>query len=366
MRPTKAIIHLDNLVHNINEIKKRLDTNVKICLAVKADAYGHGAVQCSVAALRAGVTHLAVASVQEGIELRNAGIIAPIISLSIPSIDEVQDIIVHDISPIVADEEYIEHLNDVAMKMECCVDVHLKIDTGMGRIGCTPNEAPLLAKKICDASNVHLAGVATHFASSDSTKDEDIAFTHLQLDTFKKAIKKIEQAGINIPLVHAAASGATLLQTEHFDMVRVGLLAYGYSALEEEAVHFKPVMELITKVVFIKKILKGESISYGRTWVSDKDTEIATLPIGYADGWTRDMQNFSVLVDGQLCPIVGRVSMDQITVRLPKLYPLGTKVTLIGSNGDKDITATDVAVYRGTINYEVVCLLSDRVPREYH
>ncbi len=380
MRPTKAIIHLDNLVHNINEIKKRLDTNVKICLAVKADAYGHGAVQCSVAALRAGVTHLAVASVQEGIELRNAGIIAPIISLSIPSIDEVQDIIVHDISPIVADEEYIEHLNDVAMKMECCVDVHLKIDTGMGRIGCTPNEAPLLAKKICDASNVHLAGVATHFASSDSTKDEDIAFTHLQLDTFKKAIKKIEQAGINIPLVHAAASGATLLQTEHFDMVRVGLLAYGYSALEEEAVHFKPVMELITKVVFIKKILKGESISYGRTWVSDKDTEIATLPIGYADGLPRLLSSkLKVRIGDAFYPIVGRICMDQCMVdvgaehrvnRWDEVCVFGPAPNDLLQDGRQGISlknnsAKDLATLCGTIPYEITSNINKRVPRVY-
>ena len=383
MRPTKAIIHLDNLVHNINEIKKRLDKRVKICLAVKADAYGHGAVQCSVAALRAGVTHLAVASVQEGIELRNAGIIAPIISLSIPSIDEVDDIIENDISPIVADAEYITHLNDEATRMACCVNVHLKVDTGMGRIGCTPYEAPFLAKKIQDLPNIHLAGVATHFASSDSKKKEDVTFTNFQLETFKKTIKKIKDEGIDIPLIHAAASGATLLQKEHFDMVRVGLLAYGYSPINEEAQYFSPVMELITKVVFIKKILKGESISYGRTWVSNKDTYIATLPIGYADGLSRSLSSkLKVRIGDAFYPIVGRICMDQCMVdvgsepkvkRWDEVCIFGPDVSDVHNNsvqnmqhqGIKNNSAQDLATLCGTIPYEITSNINKRVPRVY-
>ena len=376
MRPTKAIIHLDNLVHNINEIKKRLNENVKICLAVKADAYGHGAVQCSVAALRAGVTHLAVASVQEGIELRNAGIIAPIISLSIPNIDEVDDIIEYEISPIVADEEYISHLNEEATRMGSCVDVHLKIDTGMGRIGCTLSEAPLLAKKISCSSNVHLAGVATHFASSDSKRKEDMDFTQRQIETFKTAIKAIKAEGIDIPLIHAAASGATLLQKEHFDMVRVGLLAYGYSAIEEESHRFKPVMELVTKLVFIKKILKGESVSYGRTWASEKDTYIATLPIGYADGLPRLLSSkLKVRIGDNFYPIVGRICMDQCMVDVgsePKVKRWD-EACIFGPDSSsqddgqqvKNNSAKDLASLCGTIPYEITSNINKRVPRVY-
>ena len=186
MRPTKAIIHLDNLQHNIKEVRKRLQDGVKICLAVKADAYGHGAVHSSVAAIRSGVTHLAVASVQEGIELRNAGIISPIISLSIPNLDEAKDIILNNIQPIVVDAEYIEHLNNVAVSLNKTASVHLKVDTGMARIGCRYDEAIMLAKKINEKTNLHLEGVATHFAVYDSTLANDVVFTQKQISLFKK------------------------------------------------------------------------------------------------------------------------------------------------------------------------------------
>jgi len=381
MRPTKAIIHLDNLVHNINEIKKRVHKNVKLCLAVKADAYGHGALQCSVAALRAGVSHLAVASVQEGIDLRNAGIIAPIISLSIPSIDEVPDIIEHDISPIVCDEEYIEHLSDEAGKKACHVNVHLKIDTGMGRIGCRPSEALFLAKRINASRNVHLAGVATHFATADSKIEKDFAFANEQTAIFKKVIDEIRREGIEIPIVHAAASGAILLQKEHFDMVRVGLLAYGYSAILEEAEAFLPVMELVTKVVFIKKILKGESISYGRTWVSEKDTYIATLPIGYADGLPRLLSSkLRVRIGDAFYPIVGRICMDQcmVDVGMEGKVSRWDEACIFGPcnegslplqdgvrEGVKNNSATDLALLCGTIPYEITSNINKRVPRVY-
>ena len=295
MRPTKAIIHLDNLQHNIKEVRKRLQDGVKICLAVKADAYGHGAVHSSVAAIRSGVTHLAVASVQEGIELRNAGIISPIISLSIPNLDEAKDIILNNIQPIVVDAEYIEHLNNVAVSLNKTASVHLKVDTGMARIGCRYDEAIMLAKKINEKTNLHLEGVATHFAVSDSTLANDVVFTQKQISLFKKTIEAIKNEGVKIPLVHASNSGATLFQKEQFDMVRIGLLAYGYSPFDEENeslnIDLKPVMELLTEVVFIKQVKKGDSISYGRTWVAPKDTYIATLPIGYADGLSRSLSS---------------------------------------------------------------------------
>ena len=171
-------------------------------------------------------------------------------------------------------------------------------------------------------------------------------------------------------LVHASNSATTLWHAETiFNAVRMGDSMYGLNPsgqVLELPYELKPALTLESAIVHVKKVPAGACMGYGATYQTDSEQVIATLPIGYADGWTRDMQNFSVLVDGQLCPIVGRVSMDQITIRLPKLYPLGTKVTLIGSDGDKEITATDVAVYRGTINYEVVCLLSDRIPREYY
>lgn len=373
MRPTKAIIHLDNLQHNIKEVKKRLHDDVKICLAVKADAYGHGAVHSSVAAIRSGVTHLAVASVQEGIELRNAGIIAPIISLSIPNLDEAKDIVLNNIQPIVVDEEYIEHLNNVAFSLNKKACVHLKVDTGMARIGCTPEDAIKLAKKISEKTNLHLEGVATHFAVSDSLNLSDVAFTQKQISVFKKAIESIKNEGIRIPLVHASNSGATLFQKEQFDMVRIGLLAYGYSPFEEEnernEIELKPVMELLTEVVFIKQVKKGDSISYGRTWKSTKDTYIATLPIGYADGLSRSLSSkLKVRIGNEFYPIVGRICMDQCMVDIGSESKVKRwdEVCIFGpSNGIKNNSAKDVANLAGTICYEITSNINKRVPRIY-
>ena len=373
MRPTKAIIHLDNLPHNIREVKKRLHNDVKICLAVKADAYGHGAVHSSVAAIRSGVTHLAVASVQEGIELRNAGIIAPIISLSIPNLDEAKDIILNNIQPIVVDEEYIEHLNNVAFSLNKRAGVHLKVDTGMGRIGCRVEQAIMLAKRINEKTNLQLEGVATHCAVSDSTNPSDISFTQRQILVFKKAIESIKNEGINIPLIHASNSGATLFQNEQFDMVRIGLLAYGYSPFDEYDVHneidLKPVMELLTEVVFIKQVKKGNSISYGRTWISPKDTYIATLPIGYADGLSRSLSSkLKVRIGNEFYPIVGRICMDQcmIDIGASPWVQRWDEVCIFGpvsKEHPKNNTAQDLAKIAGTIPYELTCDINKRVPR---
>ena len=373
MRPTKAIIHLDNLQHNIREVKKRLHNDVKICLAVKADAYGHGAVHSSVAAIRSGVTHLAVASVQEGIELRNAGIIAPIISLSIPNLDEAKDIILNNIQPIVVDEEYIEHLNNVAFSLNKRAGVHLKVDTGMGRIGCRVEQAIMLAKRINEKTNLQLEGVATHFAVSDSTNPSDISFTQRQILVFKKAIESIKNEGINIPLIHASNSGATLFQNEQFDMVRIGLLAYGYSPFDKYDLHneidLKPVMELLTEVVFIKQVKKGNSISYGRTWISPKDTYIATLPIGYADGLSRSLSSkLKVRIGNEFYPIVGRICMDQCMVDIGSESKVKRwdEVCIFGpSNEIKNNSAKDVAHLAGTICYEITSNINKRVPRIY-
>ena len=389
MRPTKAIIHLDNLAHNINEIKKKLPRDVAICLAVKAEGYGHGALQSSVTAIRNGVTHLAVASVQEGIELRNAGIIAPIICLSIPNLDEAKTIIENNISPIIADEEFITHLEMIASSLNKKCKVHLKIDTGMARIGCAPLDAPYLAKKIQNSPFLHLEGVATHFAVSDSKRCEDIAFTNRQLALFKETIEKIKSCSIGIPLVHAAASGAIITQNEMFNMVRVGLLAYGYSPLESSfeddsfensnyndnednrtSLNLKPVMELLTHVVFIKKIKKGDSVSYGRTWVSEKDTYIATLPIGYADGLPRSLSSkLKVRIGSSFYPIVGRICMDQcmLDIGVEPTVKRWDEVCIFGPSTSevKNNSAKDVAKIAGTICYEITSNINKRVPRIY-
>ena len=370
MRATKAIMHLDNLKHNITQNKQTLAPETKICLPVKADAYGHGAVRTAIAAIRAGVSYLAVASVQEGIELREAGIVAPIISLSLPILEEIDSIIDYKLEPLVIDEEFINELNRVADVQKKTVAVHLKVDTGMSRIGCRPSEAVKLATQIVRAKHLRLQGVATHFAVADSDSESDRAFKKGQLERFSDAVEAIRQTGIHIPLVHAANSGAVqLLPEARFDMVRPGLLAYGYLPVQNAAtaIDVKPVMELVTQVVLIKQIRAGTCVSYGRNWTAPQDTYIATLPIGYADGLRRALSpGLKVRIGNEFFPIVGRICMDQCMVDLGA-HPWVQRwdeVCIFGPN-PQDNSAQTLADIAGTIPYEITCGIHKRVPRVF-
>lgn len=370
MRATKALIHLDNLRSNIMQIKKTLSPATKICLPVKADAYGHGAVRTAIAAIRAGVSYLAVASVQEGIELREAGIVAPIISLSLPILEEIDAIIEYKLEPLVIDEAFITELSRAADAQKKHVAVHLKIDTGMSRIGCSPSEAVKLAAQIVRTKYLRLKGVATHFAVADSIAESEREFTKTQLDHFTAAIEQIKQAGISIPLIHAANSGAVQLFPEaQFDMVRPGLLAYGYSPVPKHVcpIEVKPVMELVTQVVLIKQIRAGTSVSYGRKWSAIQDTYIATLPIGYADGLRRALSpGLKVRIGNEFFPIIGRICMDQCMVDLGP-HPWVQRwdeVCIFGPHAN-DNTAQTLADIASTIPYEITCGIHKRVPRVF-
>lgn len=368
MRATKAIIHLDNLEYNIRQIKQRISPQTKVCLPVKADAYGHGAVRTAIAAIRAGVSYLAVASVQEGIELREAGIVAPIISLSLPILEEIDSIIEYKLEPLVIDEAFINELNRAAETQHKTVSVHLKIDTGMSRIGCKPSEAVKLATQIMRAKYLRLQGVATHFAVADSETEQDRCFTQQQLDIFKGAVAAIQHTGITIPIVHAANSGAVQTFPEaQFDMVRPGLLAYGYHPLQRGAdtLDVKPVMELVTQVVLIKQIRAGTSVSYGRDWTAPEDTYIATLPVGYADGLRRALSpGLKVRIGNAFFPVVGKICMDQCMIDLgPHPWVQRWDEVCIFGTGAHDNTAQTLADIAGTIPYEITCGIHKRVPR---
>jgi len=370
MRATKAIIHLDNLEHNIKQIKQVIAPQTKICLPVKADAYGHGAVRTAVAALRAGVAYLAVASVQEGIELREAGIVAPIISLSLPILEEIDSIIEYQLEPLVIDEAFINELNRAAEAQKKVVAVHLKIDTGMSRIGCKPAEAVKRAMQIARAKHLRLQGVATHFAVADSIEKQDIAFTKKQLEVFITAVEAVKKMGIEIPLVHAANSGAVqTLPEAQFDMVRPGLLAYGYVPVRaaSSVIGVKPVMELVTQIVLIKQICAGTCVSYGRNWTASEDTYIATLPIGYADGLRRSLSpGLKVRIGAEFFPIVGRICMDQCMINLGA-HPCVRRwdeVCIFGPN-PQDNSAQTLADIASTIPYEITCGIHKRVPRVF-
>ena len=361
-RPTKALINLEAIRYNIQQMGAHIPKDTLKWAVVKANAYGHGAIAVATA-IQDDVDGFCVSNIDEAIELRQAGIAKKILILGVSEVESLSLAKDFDITLTVAGLEWIENLLDTESDLSG-LTVHLKIDSGMGRIGFRSASEAEQAQAMLKNYGASVEGIFTHFATADEESD---TYFKQQLEYFKGILDDSQE----VPeLVHASNSATTLWHAETiFNAVRMGDSMYGLNPsgqVLELPYELKPALALETAIVHVKTVEAGACMGYGATYQADSEQVIATLPIGYADGWTRDMQNFSVLVDGQLCPIVGRVSMDQITIRLPKLYPLGTKVTLIGSDGDKEITATDVAVYRGTINYEVVCLLSDRIPREYY
>jgi alanine racemase len=367
MRATKAVIRLDNLLHNIGTIQAHVGKNIPLCMAVKANAYGHGAIPIAKAAVAAGVKALGVAIVAEGVELREAKISAPIYLFSLPCAAEMKSLVQADLIPFCTDEHFINEYNAAAKQQKKTLTVHLKVDTGMGRIGCTPENAAKLAKLITEKKNLKLGGICTHFPVSDSG---DPGFTRTQINILKDVVFKLKKQGLHPGIIHAANSGAIIDKPESFfDMVRPGIILYGYypSHDQDRILTVKPVMELITQISFIKKVNKGTSISYGRTYISKNDTFIATLPVGYGDGYSRLLSNRAqVFIDGNRYPVVGRVCMDQIMINLGAQlkFKEGREVILFGAApGAPD--AEEIADLMGTIPYEVTCLITKRVPRVY-
>ena len=361
-RPTKALINLEAIRYNIQQMGAHIPKGTLKWAVVKANAYGHGAIAVA-RAIQDDVDGFCVSNIDEAIELRQAGIAKKILILGVSEVEFFSLAKDFDITLTVAGLEWLENLLAAESDLSG-LTVHLKIDSGMGRIGFRSASEAQQAQASLKKYGANVEGIFTHFATADEESD---SYFKQQLDCFKGILDDLQE----VPeIVHASNSATTLWHAETiFNAVRMGDAMYGLNPsgqVLDLPYELKPALTLESAIVHVKTVEAGACMGYGATYQADSEQVIATLPIGYADGWTRDMQNFSVLVDGQLCPIVGRVSMDQITIRLPKLYPLGTKVTLIGSDGNKEITATDVAAYRGTINYEVVCLLSDRIPREYY
>ncbi|MDR2575888.1 MAG: alanine racemase [Treponema sp.] len=365
MRATRAIVHLDRFLGNFKAIQERIGPR-HICVPVKADAYGHGAADIARQSLAAGAFCLGVAGVQEGAELRNGGISAPILvfSQSLPS--EIPEIIKNGLSPLVSDGDFIEMLAKTASEAGIRLPVHLKIDTGMGRVGCAPSSASSLAKKIAASNALEYAGTATHLAVSDSTTPEDRAYTEQQIARFREALDQIRGAGVDPGIVHAANSGAIALHPDAwFDMVRPGIILYGYNLTGTPSPKVEPVMELRTNVALIKLIKKGETISYGRTWTSPHDTAIAVLPVGYADGLPRLVSNkWQVVIGGKTYPLVGRICMDQCMTDLGpgSNVQRWDEVSIFGGPAP---SAAVLAEIIGTIPYEITCNINKRVPRVY-
>jgi len=362
LRATQAIIHLDAFRRNIQAARKKAGPHPKLCVPVKANAYGHGAVAVSRCALEAGAEYLGVATVGEGAELRAAGISAPIFLLSQPLPQELPDIVALGLTPFVSDGDFIDAA--AAAPTAGRLTVHLKVDTGMGRLGCRPEEAAALAAKIARSGTLALGGVATHLSVSGSPEPDDMAYTKEQLRRFREAAASIKAAGIDPGLLHAANSGGLVFHEDsYFDMVRPGIFLYGYSPADGVAA--EPVMELRSAVTAVKKIKKGEAVSYGRTWVASEDTYIGVIPAGYADGLPRLLSNnHSVSIRGKAYPLAGRICMDQCMVNLGKNPEVRRwdEVVLFGGGF---ISAAGIAEKIDTISYEVICRIGARVPRVY-
>ena len=368
MRATRAIIHLDCFRRNIKAARERVGPHPKICVPLKADAYGHGAVALSRCALKAGAEYLAVACVSEGEELRAAGINAPILLLSQALPDELGEIVSLGLIPLVSDCDFIEDAARAAEQAQKRLCVHLKIDTGMGRLGCVPGEAATLAKVIASRKALHLGGTATHLSVADSLEGGDIAYTKEQLRLFREAVASIRQAGFDPGIVHAANSGALVFHEDsYFDMIRPGIFLYGYSpaAGTDGGLPAEPVMEFRSAVVSVKKVKKGEAVSYGRTWTAQEDTFIGIIPAGYADGFPRGLSNdHSALIRGRAYPMAGRICMDQFMVNLgPETEVKRWDDAVIFGPGF--LTAADMAEKLKTIPYEITCNINKRVPRDY-
>ncbi len=358
-RPTRAIIDLDAIKNNIMTVKFHIPKDKKTFAVVKANAYGHGAVKVA-QSIHEIVDGFCVSNIDEALELREANIKEDILILGVTMPDEVALARKYNISLTVASQEWFELAKNQEVDLTD-LQVHIKIDSGMGRIGLrNSDEANLLIANLQN-EGVDVSGIFTHFATADEI---DIRKFQEQLETFTDIVKHLTYKP---EIVHASNSATSVWHSETiFSAVRLGIVMYGLNPSGNTLrmpFGIKPALNLVSSLVHVKKISSGDTVGYGATYTAAEDQYVAVVPIGYADGWTRDLQGFFVLVDGHFCEIIGRVSMDQISIRLPRKYAIGTQVTLIGENGGESISATDLAQKRGTINYEILCLLSDRIPR---
>ncbi len=361
-RKTAAIVSLKNIENNLKHIKKTIGKK-KICAIVKADAYGHGALAVSEHLLQSGlVNYFGVATVEEGIELRNAGIETPILFLGITFPDQFELSIKNNLTVTVGSAEDLIELNKVAEKLNKQAKFHLITDTGMGRIGVRPEEYQNITQALIKSKKLNFEGIFSHF--SDSSNNE---YSELQMEKFKTAVEYFEQAAGKKLLKHMANSGAILnLPESYFDMVRPGIILYGYKPYDnyKDSEFFKAGMTFRTEISFIKQVEKGTVISYGADTLTDENCNIATVPVGYADGISRSLSGkMKFKINGKFYNQIGKITMDQIMINLGQdSYNPGTEVIIIDFDS---YTADDYADLAGTIPYEVTCNVSKRVVRYY-
>lgn len=367
-RPTSAVIDLDALRHNAREIKKKVPLEVKVMAIVKANAYGHGAVMCARVLKGSGADSLGVATVEEGMELRASGIRGEIFVLDGllgASLKEFQEF---HLTPVIHNREDLARLAAELKDKEKEFPVHLKIDTGMGRLGFSPNEMDDVLATLKAYRQINVCGVLTHLARAD---EENPELTDRQFMLFEKLRKLLAEKGLNAPLYHIANSAAIIDgRLQGFEVARPGIMLYGAypHARHREKISLKPVMTLKTKIMSLRRLPAGTPVSYGGTFVTKRESLIAVLPLGYADGYPRLLSNRGqVLVCGRRAPVVGRVCMDLTLVDVTDIpdVKMNDEVVLIGKQGDAEIPVEEVAGWADTISYEILCGISARVPRVY-
>lgn len=374
LRPVWVEVDLDAVRHNAGLLKRVVGNASLLCAVVKADAYGHGAVPVAQAALAGGASWLGVAVVEEGVELRRAGITAPVLVLSEPPPEAMAEAVAHELIPTVYSASGIAAADAAAADGGRTVSVHLKVDTGMHRVGADPDEILPLAKAVSGTRNLILGSVWTHFAVAEGVTEEDRAFTLAQTRLYDEVLASLAAAGIEVPLRHAANSAGALAHSgSRYDMVRCGIAIYGELPAPELAgvlppgTSLRPVMSLKARVSFVRRLRAGDRPSYGRKRPLAEDSVVAVVPIGYADGVPRAWFDRlgTVLVGGQPRHLAGTVTMDQIVVDCgPRgTVAVGDEVVLIGRQGSATLGASDWATALGTISYEVLCGIGPRVPR---
>lgn len=366
----EARINLDAICNNIDEVRRNINDNTKIMAVIKADGYGHGAVALATA-LKDKVDAYGIAIIEEGIELRLAGFEKPILILGFTPHQQYEDLLKYDISQTVFQYDMAKKLSDIAVSLGKKAKIHIKVDTGMTRIGFKDTgESIQIIKEISMLPNLIIEGLFTHFACAD---ESDKTSVRKQLSRFLLFADKLEKEGIHIPVKHVSNSASIIdLPEANLDMVRSGIVTYGMYPSDEvnkNSLMLQPALTLKSNVVYVKEVEAGTGISYNSTYITDHDSVIATIPVGYADGYPRQLSSKGrVLIHGKSAPIVGRVCMDQFMVDVTNIPDVieGDMVTLIGQDGDESISIEEVANLVGSFNYELVCDIGKRVPRVYY
>ena len=369
-RATRAEIDLRAFRHNLENLRNYLAPQIQIMAVVKADAYGHGAVPCARIAVASGADYLGAGVIEEGIELRKTGINTPILILGSIFPNEVEDLVYYDLATILCNLPLAQALSKEGRKQNKIVSVHIKLDTGMNRLGVSPKYLTTLLDQIHNLPNLKIEGLSTHFSAADN---EDLSITQVQIEKFRTTLAKLK----NVPIVHCANTSALLrIPESHFNMVRPGLILYGSlpspslnKVLSQKGNHFQPVMQWKSQIILIKPIAKGQPISYSGSFTTRQDSLVATLPIGYADGLHRSLSNkIDVLIRGKRAPQIGNICMDMTLIDVTEVQGVeeGDEVVLFGEQEGQVIQVEEMATKGETIPYEILCNVGKRVPRIYN